>query len=415
LRKPKAGSGRKWEGSPLLDQICHGGSAVALNLSRMAHLPKDKRLFLSEALNHTVIFKYPNFEDDISAGGGAALADKPAAKPAEPTPTRPNDATAPEGDAKTWSEKRPIETAIYIPNDPEDLKAGGYGIYLRQRDFDALLKRHIGLDLTQTTGEYEQDITALRAIDGIPSLDPFLLKSALAFCAERIHPEYFSITPDEEKAVREVIAQKLRPIVAKAIELENEAEIRNRTDAFLNSLWDPRLPEAGMFLRALGITAGDAREVIEGWKGVAYYKVTFDRVKDGVINLVKWLETEAGDPVDGRRQNKGRLQQQQMFRRAISERLRVVWSQMSEVFKRYDASHAELIGEGRPMGFRRFLENVHRYYWVLGYCSMSLRHCATVFERATANNASKRLTFDEIEGLLVRLRVSLNSQSDGML
>ncbi len=386
--------------SPLLDQICFGGSAVALNLIRQAELPAESRLFRCAALNSTVIFKYPNFDQDISDHdlSGQGMLDG-AGEPVVP---------------RARGGGRPIETAIFVPHDPQDLPAGGYGIYLRQRDFESLLKRHVGLDVSASDSAYEQDVAVLGAIDRVPSLDPFLLKSALSFCADRVSSSYFSISSEEEAAVREVIAEKLRPIVAKALALNAPEMIHERTEGFLDSLWNPDLPEAGMFLGSLGIPSENARSVIDGWKGIAYYKVNFDRAKTGIIALVHWLDSSAALPLEGRT-DRVRSERLTMFRAKVREKIKTVAQQMNQVFKRYNESHGQLMSDGKAAPFRTFLENVDRYYWVLGYCSMSLRHCASIFNRHTANGAKPQLNYAELEEMLGRINTTLSSQSDGKL
>lgn len=387
--------------SPLLDQICNGGASVALNLIKSNEVPAGAKLFRCTSLNSTVIFKYPNFDRNIS---GVSW-DKP--KEARGSPK----ATVAVPSNKKQESKRPIETAIYIPHDPGDLLSGGYGIYLRQRDFENLLKHYVGLDLQDTSAAYERDVAILKAIDGIPSLDPFLLKDALSFCLAEIDPSYFSIAKEEEMEVREVISEKLRPIVARALRLEAPELVNERTEAFLDSLWNPEQPDAAVFLGALGISSESARSVIEGWKGIAFYRVNFEKARPGIEALLDWLASGASEPKD--RPDRTRLEQQRMFKSSVREKLRTVSQQMIEVFKKYNDSHRQLMSEGRPNAFRNFLENVDKYYWVLGYCSMALRHCSSIFQRYTGDGAAKRLTTEELEEMLTRVNVTLNSQSDG--
>lgn len=396
-----AGSRSRRSASPLLDQICNGGASVALNLIKSKDVPVDAKLFRCNSLNYTVIFKYPNFDQDVAESNWNA-----------PKEGRGNSRTSVTfASQKKTPIKRPIETAIYIPHDPSDLFSGGYGIYLRQRDFEKLLKRHIGLDLEESNFAYERDVAILKAIDGIPSLDPFLLKGALSFYLGEIDPSYFSISKEEEMEVREVISEKLRPIVARALRLEAPELVNERTEAFLDSLWNPEQPDAEVFLGALGISSVSARSVIEGWKGIAFYRVSFEKARPGIEALLDWLLSGASEPKD--RPDRTRLEQQRMFKASVRERLRTVSQQMIEVFKKYNDSHRQLMSEGRPNAFRNFLENVDKYYWVLGYCSMALRHCSSIFQRYTGDGGKKRLTTEELEEMLTRINVTLNSQSDG--
>lgn len=386
--------------SPLLDQICNGGSSVALNLIRSNEVPPEAKLFRCQTLNQTVIFKYPNFDHDLSA---------PNLKAPKESPSKAGDFAA--ARQRTQEAKRPIETAIYVPRDPRDLLSGGYGIYLRQRDFEKLLKHYVGLDFDETNLAYERDIAILKAIDGIPSLDPFLLKGALSFCIDRIDPSYFTISKEEEAAVREVISEKLRPIVARALRLESPELVKERTEGFLDSLWNPEQQDAAVFLGALGISSANSRSVIDGWKGIAFYRVSFEKARPGIEALLDWLVSGASAPKD--RPDRARLEQQKMFKVSVRDKLRIVSQQMVEVFKKYNDSHRQLMTEGRPAEFRNFLENVDKYYWVLGYCSMALRHCSSIFQRYTGHGAGSRLTTEELEEMLTRINVTLNSQSDG--
>jgi hypothetical protein len=46
---------------------------------------------------------------------------------------------------------------------------------------------------------------------------------------------------------------------------------------------------------------------------------------------------------------------------------------------------------------------------------MSLRHCASIFNRHTANGAKPQLNYAELEEMLGRINTTLSSQSDGKL
>jgi hypothetical protein len=373
--------------SPILDQVCNGGSAVVLNLARFGKRT-SKPLFACDALNKAAIFKYPNFSTDLAA--------------------------PPTGEAAKSSRERPIETAVFIPYDHDNFQRGGHAIYLRQKNCELLLKQYVGLDIKETSANYEIDVKILQAIDRVPSLDPFLLKDVLAFRSSEIDPIYFTITPEEESAVRENVAEKLRPIVCRAFEINDAQSVSDRTERFLDALWNPALPEGEQFLRALGISTDDPRAIIDGWKGIAYYKFTFDQTKHGIRRLLIWLESKHAVPVGGRR-TMHELEQLAMFRKSVVTRVRAVSMNMGSVFKRYDESHSMLLVQDNPEPFRTFLERVHTYYWVLGYCSMALRHSASIFERYVGPKTEGHITFDESQEMLSRLSGTLSSQSTGAL
>ncbi|MCA3245091.1 MAG: hypothetical protein ACKOEE_07480 [Tagaea sp.] len=380
--------------SPILDQIVHGGSSVALNLIKMQTIAGDQALFRSPSLNKTVIFKYPNFDQQI--------ADQPAAPPGGDKPAVAD--TAAKAD-------RPIETAIYVPHDAAEIGSGGYAIYLRQRDFENLIKHHVGVDMGQISAAYERDVEILRTIDSIPSLDPFLLKSALSKHLSEIHPGYFQISDIEEAGIKTLIAGKVNPIVAKALGLTSATDVNERSARFLQALWDPTMPEAKLFVSAFGISGDQAQQIFEGWKGVSFYEHTFNRNKASTAKLLGWLNSADSIPIDIR-EFKHYKEQQDMFRLQIIKKLRNIVSNVSSIFGEYTVCHGKFMNDGDPKPFRQFLAGVYRRYWVLGYCSMAVLHASSIFDRFMQGAVQNKLTFEQCDEMLKRMDVSLSSQAN---
>ena len=119
--------------SPILDQIMHGGPSTALNVSKITRaLTEGGPFFETSSLNRCIIFKYPNFNVEIAGDASTDYGGKNAA----------------------LSDEKPVETAIYIPNDEEFLQDGGYAIYIRQKGSEELLERYVihGAKLGQANG-----------------------------------------------------------------------------------------------------------------------------------------------------------------------------------------------------------------------------------------------------------------------
>jgi hypothetical protein len=394
--------------SPILDQIVHGGSAVALNLIKVSAIAKDRQMFRQPSLNKTIIFKYPNFEQQIADAppAPAPAAPKPGAAPAKP-------AAAPAPQTEAPKAERPIETAIYVPHDANDVSAGGYGIYLRQREFVKLLKHHVGVDFEegQANPSFERDVEILRTIDSIPSLDPFLLKSALQKYLNEIHPAYFAISEEEEIGIKSLIAEKVNPIVARALGLKSAADVNERSQRFLQALWDPTMPEAKLFVSAFGISGDQAQQIFEGWKGVTFYEHTFNKNLQSVATVLRWLNGPDATPLDIR-EFKHFKEQQDMFRQAVVRKLRNLIANVNGIFGEYTDCHGKFLNGGDPKPFRNFLAGVYRRYWVLGYCSMAVLHTINIHERYMLSAIKNRLQFEQIEEMLKRMDASLSSQAN---
>jgi hypothetical protein len=410
--------------SPILDQIVNGGSSVALNLVRLTSQAPDRHLFRQENLNRTVIFKYPNFEEQIAEQPvvPAQNETKPAPNQTKPAPNQtkpapnetkpaPNETKpAPEQPAAAAEPERPIETAIYVPYDSEQIGAGGYAIYLRQREFERLLKDHVGIDFDTKNDAFERDVAILRLIDSVPSLDPFLLKSALLKYSDDINPAYFAISSEEEESIKGLIASKVNPIVARALGLKDAADVNERSQRFLQALWDTSMPEAKLFVSAFGISGDQATLIFEGWKGVTFYEHTFTRNLHQVAGVLRWLNSNDATPLDFR-EYKHYKDQQDMFRLSIVKKLRTLIANVNGIFSEYTECHGQFLHAGDAKPFRNFLAGVYRRYWVLGYCSMAVLHTCNIHERFMKEAIQNRLRFEQIEEMLKRMDATLSSQT----
>jgi hypothetical protein len=129
----------------MLFRVVRGSSSTSLNLATRKTPPG---LFNNRILDKSIIFKLPKFEMETEQ-------------------TR--------GDRTTVSicrgETRPIETGIYVPDDPATPMGGGYACYVGQVNFDTILTEVAGLRSVDRAERDHQDIATLNIIDDLPSLE----------------------------------------------------------------------------------------------------------------------------------------------------------------------------------------------------------------------------------------------------
>ncbi len=87
-------------------------------------------------------------------------------------------------EAYLFAAPRPVSTKIIIPFDNDDLRAGGYSVFVDQRGY---------ADMLRNSGHYtseglERDLAVLKLINALPSLDPFLLREHLRAMISRSRP-----------------------------------------------------------------------------------------------------------------------------------------------------------------------------------------------------------------------------------
>ena len=335
--------------SPILDQIMNGGPSTALNVSRVTRsLTEGDTFFETSALNRCIVFKYPNFSVEIAGGASTDYGAKDSA----------------------LSEERPVETAIYIPNDEEFLQDGGYAIYIRQKGSEELLQRYVGVSADSDSQAMINDLAKLKTIDEIPSLDPFLLKTAFERDKIDVNPAYLAVGAKEEDAIKRVITDKVRPIVSKALGFDAKGS-KDKSQRFIDAIWDPTIPEATLFIEAFKIDKAEVANVFSAWKGLSFYQYQFGRNRVLIAEILKWFKSEQSIPIDFR-QNKHFAEQQNMFKSAIQKRMINILSNINQIFKDFDGCYANFIDAGDPIPFRNFLVTSHFRYWILGYCCTSL-------------------------------------------
>jgi hypothetical protein len=105
--------------SPILFRIVHGSSSTSMDLIREGRREDlVPRLFSTPSFYNTIIFKYPNFQVLGQSDGRL-----------QPPP----------------DDDRPVETGIYIPNNPDAPMGGGAAIYPRRKNNGNLLEEYLGL------------------------------------------------------------------------------------------------------------------------------------------------------------------------------------------------------------------------------------------------------------------------------
>ncbi len=381
--------------TPILDAILHGGSGVSLNMIDVAHhFDRSKCLFKSGVLNDAVIFKFPNFLEEISEAAKKAFGGPGAAM-----------------------DSNPIETGIYFPYSTDTPDEGGCAVYLRQKNYKQILMDTIGVSLANLPGEAPEselppniayDFKLLKLLDSIPTLDPFLLKECLD--ANRI--EYDSailrLDPGEEAEIRRLISDKISPIIQKAFEAGDKT-LSNR-ERLLEALWNPAMPEAKAFVRAFGIAESEATPVFSAWKGVTFYQLQVRGAGPKLKEMLSWLKSKDALPIDAP-SNKSFMPQLQMFNVKIITLINQNIAEMRDILKKYEMAFETFIG-GNPSELTSFLRSARKVYYVLGYCISSLNSAVAIFNHTVKPPDFVRLTFDDTNKLYTRLDTTLSRRRE---
>jgi hypothetical protein len=375
--------------TPILDQIIYGPPSVTWNvLGITLDLEQGQNFFEIPSLNRVIIFKYPNFKVEVSDKTKIDFGGKDAA----------------------LSDERPVETAIYIPNNEEFPQDGGYAVYLRQKDSEELLQRYVGIAQGHMTEAMTRDFRRLSLIDDLPSLDPFLLKTALDREKLSYNPAYLQMKDGEEDNIQSVIRDKVRPIVAKALGADDTDSAK--TQRFIDAIWDPTIPAAALFIEAFKIDNKEVANAFSAGQGVSFYQDQFEENTPQIAEVIGWIKSEQSLPID-HRQHRAFLEQQKMFKERVLKKILNVVGNINQIFKDFDSCYRKFIEEGDPVAFRNFLITSHYRYWLLGYCCTSLMHIRNIFDRSRSEGVRGALRFEQLNDMLANMDATVSSKAGG--
>lgn len=372
--------------SPILEQIMTGGSSISFNVLHLSTgIEPENYLFKTSALNNSIIFKYPNFTD--IQGDSSALDEE----------AIPDEAFV-----------RPIETGIYVPHTNTTPRAGGYAVYLRSKNYRLVMEDLFGIGNGGTPESNAHDLSILDAIDSVPSLDAFLLKTVFESERIAIDQRYLRINEDEERQIRMMIGDRIEPIICRALDVQERGG--RQTERFLHAIWHTDMPEARLFVSAFGIEHSEADSVFGAWKGITFYEYQLRRLAPAVRNITRWLKSENCLPID--------LRYHRMFEKNLLMYIEKIGKQVNEVLNdirnilgEYETCFSTFM-EGNPNLFRDFLRTVRQKYWLMGYCISSLNSITHTYKRFMRNSVNNQLFFDPMHDMLRQFDVALDRRRE---
>ncbi|HBF97883.1 MAG TPA: hypothetical protein DDW95_04980, partial [Alphaproteobacteria bacterium] len=374
-----------------LKNILQGNSAVTFRVLDISlGLAHADRLFQSDDLNHTIIFKVPSLH--IGAN-----------EPSQ-SPANCNAAPEPAGQGKTH--RKAVLTALFVPRMREEPEAGGYAIFLDGPRYGALMQEYCGVDINDIH-IHARDLELLRIMSEVPSLDPFLLKMHLQNNEMTINTRYLEVVAEEEAEVRGYIEQKVRPIVRRAYGETDGGSVDSRTQSFIDSIWEPQSADASQFIGAFRIPPEGIQPTLEAWKGIAYYQYQTEKTKAEIAELIKWLQSDSSVPVDIHKLIAAEAETLMMFRSRTARQLRDTYREIHAVFANYDAAYNALIKDGNPNAFRNFLQSALSQYWLIGACNTALSMAVDVWRQHNRNGRMENFDTEELRRILTTMRDAL--------
>lgn len=288
-----------------------------------------------------------------------------------------------------FTSPRAVATKIIIPFDSNDLRAGGRSLFVDQRGYvDSL--RQVGHYNNETL---ERDLSVLRLLNAVPSLDPFLLREHLRNNNIDVAPCYFAISEGDQERMYHFVSQEMSKLVQLAGGGGEHSGASNRlVSAMLSSEVDEKLEPLRL---TLNLTGNDFREGVFSWRGFLYYKWSMGKFWPDVMSVLR--EINQIQPF-------GALTPEQKVylaqaRRSIIEMVRDNGNHVNKSLAIYDASFADLVTHQSPKTFRDFLLSAPYMFLELGEKLGAISHIVSFWRYRFPKGAHVHIDGDELSAI----------------
>jgi hypothetical protein len=240
---------------------------------------------------------------------------------------------------------RASATKILIPFERSDLTLGGRSFFVGQRGWIELLN-----EACNSPPDLAHDLEILRLLDGLPSLDPFLVRESLRRAGFSIAPCYFAISQADLERMHAYVGDAITELVEMALGNigGGGVNLKKLVEALLSTDVDDRLEPLRLTLMLEGESF---REGVFSWKGFLYYKwslsVLWPDLKKVAAEIGQLQITGQRDMETGAYLNAARQRLQSAI---VSQK-----NSIARTLKVYDDAFAGLTARGEPKVFRDFL------------------------------------------------------------
>ncbi len=296
-----------------------------------------------------------------------------------------------------FSKPRRTVTKIILPFDATDLRLGGRSIFVNQIGFDAFARSYFNVDNANAA----LDVQALRHLDDIPSLDPFLVREHLARFEIRPAPCYLKISPRDLEDMVSFTNDEIQRLVLAACGEGMEMAAMKLTSKILANALDSDLDPLKLTFR---MNDEEFSEGMFSWRGFLYFKWRQSGLQAEIGRVVKGLaEYRPMGPADEGTREYLRGASPRLSRQIITAILNT-----RRTLDIYDQAYKSLVEGSDPAPFRKFLLEGPAMFFGLGECIGVLSHIASFWSyRMGPKMQHLRLTPAEFADILVDFEDSL--------
>jgi len=301
---------------------------------------------------------------------------------------------------------RIVGTKVYLPYNQADVYEGGRSVFIHEGRLLEILNELLGLkNMTLADADLQNDMKILGILDGLPSLDGFLMRDALELEGIAANENYFEVSGAERTAIQRFIRRKFEPLVRAACE-GGSAAVSDKVTQLTDKIWEAKDRAAlEPLIRAFRFPSDDAMSIFASWKGIIFYIFEYYRAKERREKFGLWLR-DASTPRNF--VSKSDLDHIGQLRRGTLVRLRDQWNAVEMIAREYESLYARFLSDPNGIGdFLGFLRRSREIYWRMGDSLSKISHAIHCWDATTSNFEQRRMPADRLFYLLDVLQTVL--------
>ena len=292
---------------------------------------------------------------------------------------------------------RTSATKLVLPIDAQDLKLGGHSLFIGQTSYVRALEQAFGTGFDRT-----DDFATLEMLDGLPSLDPFLLREHLRRHGRSPNPCYFDMSDADltrmfafaRKDIVQLATLSFGPAGA------SESQISRLVQKILTGAADTDMEPLRLTLK---LAPEEYAEGMFCWRGFLYYKWSLSDILPTVSPVLAEIDRLRPLGTLHAEQQAGLARSRAAIRRAVQRACGVIAATLNV----YDEAYAKLVRDGRPTAFREFLIDAPELFASLGERLGAISHVASFWRYQYPAGARSRVSYEELTDVLADFEASL--------
>lgn len=288
--------------------------------------------------------------------------------------------------------RRTTVTKVLLPIDSSDLRAGAHSFFVDQNHYESVLENTFGDDLKMGT----RDRLVLELIDGLPSLDPFLLREQLRHNDITPAAAYFAISEADVLRMVQFVREEIMALVVLSTG-EKRGSLASAAK-LVDKLLSTNPEQVFEPLRdTLGFSDQRYADGVFSWRGFLYYKWllgTLQGPMEGVlmdIIAIQGRGTKNPDTLAYLAAAKLRIRGKLMQAHGNARALLAV----------YDEAYHALTVKSNPTGFRNFLLMAPEMFVLLGEQLGAIEHVVSFWNYRLPKNKPRIITYEELSDLFL--------------